>query len=84
MCALKQDGDTALYRAMYNGHTETVDYLLSVGADLNITNNVSLNYHTAECINTNTNLFFIIIQPNSVSDLLSRGMYYRPSKISMN
>ena len=36
-----QVGDTALHLAAYFGHTETVDQLVSVGADVNISNKVS-------------------------------------------
>ena len=41
MYFLIQDGDTALHTAVRWGETETVDYLLSAGANVNITNNVS-------------------------------------------
>ena len=41
MCILIQDGDTALHKAAKEGKTECVDHLLSAGADVTITNNVS-------------------------------------------
>ena len=41
MCILIQDGDTALHDAANGGYTETVNQLVSVGADINIINNVS-------------------------------------------
>ena len=41
MCNIIQDGDTALHDAARNGHTETVDCLISAGADKNIANKVS-------------------------------------------
>ena len=36
-----QDGNTALHRAALMGYTEIVDHLVSAGAGVNITNNVS-------------------------------------------
>ena len=36
-----QRGDTPLHWAAYNGHTEAVDYLIGIGATVDITNNVS-------------------------------------------
>ena len=41
MRVLIQNGDTALHRAARWGHTETVECLVSAGADRNITNKVS-------------------------------------------
>ena len=41
MCIVIQGGDTAVHGAASEGFTETVDHLVSAGADVNITNNVS-------------------------------------------
>ena len=41
MSILIQEGDTPLHSAAYWGNTETVDHLVSAGANVNITNNVS-------------------------------------------
>ena len=41
MSILIQEGDTPLHVAAYMGCTETVDHLVSAGANVNITNNVS-------------------------------------------
>ena len=41
MSILIQEGNTALHDAAYWGRTETVDHLVSAGANVNITNNVS-------------------------------------------
>ena len=41
MSILIQGGDTPLHDAAYMGYTETVDHLVSAGANVNITNNVS-------------------------------------------
>ena len=40
MCILIQDGNTALHKAAWEGHTETVDCLVSAGADVNVANKV--------------------------------------------
>ena len=40
MCILIQGGVTALHTAAYYGHVEIVDYLVSAGADMKITNKV--------------------------------------------
>ena len=36
-----QDGYTPLHDAASNGHTEAVDYLIGIGATVDITNSVS-------------------------------------------
>ena len=46
-----QVGNTALHRAVYCGRTETVDQLVSVGADVNISNEVSILYFCDQLFN---------------------------------
>ena len=43
MSVITQDGWSALIRAAYNGHTETVGELVKAGADMNLQTNVCLN-----------------------------------------
>ena len=38
-------GETALYQAAYNGHYQSVKYLLDLGADPNIANKVNFSGH---------------------------------------
>jgi len=39
-----QHGSTALHRACYDGHMSVVQYLINIGTDVNLSNNVSMCY----------------------------------------
>ena len=73
MSILIQYGDTALHCAAFEGHTETVDHLVSAGADVNITNDVSqyivfmyvFNYFILYCYYTSE--FYVHAYHNSGS-----------------
>ena len=73
MSILIQGGNTALHRAALMGQTETVDHLVSAGADVNITNNVSqyvvfmyvFNYFILYCYYTSE--FYVHAYHNSGS-----------------
>ena len=42
LCCLLQDGQTALYRAAWEGRTAVVEVLVAAGGDMNIGDKVSL------------------------------------------
>ena len=58
MSILIQNGNTALHDAAYEGYTEIVDHLVSAGADVNITNNVS-QYVVFMCVLNYFNLLLL-------------------------
>jgi len=44
ICYFLQDGDTPIHLASSNGHVQVVEKLISSGADVNVVNEVSVNY----------------------------------------
>ena len=63
LLSIIQDGETALMRASYNGHTEVVKVLVEAKADLNITDKVNLiiNYLLTLTIDVYCDNCFIFI-----------------------
>ena len=44
VCYFLQDGDTPIHLALRYGHVEVVEKLISLVADVNVVNKVSVNY----------------------------------------